>query len=536
MSENPEATRISAITDALVIVLFLIAIMLPLADRMFDLDRAPPLHEQRVPAPLPELPDSWAALRQFPPAFERYWNDTFGFRRALVRWYNHALVRLGTSPVPDKVTIGLGGWLFYMADGALDEYRGLRPFSAAELSRWQHVLEARRDWLADRGIPYLFVIAPNKETIYPEKMPWRIRRGRTHRLDELLDYLHAHSDFEVVDPRARLQSAKRRAQLYWKGDSHWNAHGAFLVTHDILRRLRRTNPKVRPFSASAVTVGRLQAGGDLIALVAFDDIWLEEGDGARLVAPRARATGTPTNVTSWTEVDDPTLPRGIFFNDSFGRVQNQFLAERFSRLRYVWQPVLDPTIVEDERAQIVIQEMVERFLLKPPPQDSAWLDDNSRVRAAFAASSTVLLDVPRDPRGITALDGASVDPTLNGDVAIRVDGPHGSTELASVDLGPDVVPTMRVVVESSGEGALEVYYQTREAPTYDGSRRAWWPLRPGRNVAWFVLAEPEVRAKIRLDFPGPGIHRLTAVEIRAVPRDTAAAPGDRRQGQLASPQ
>jgi len=529
MSGNPGATRISAITDAVVIVLFLTAIMLPLADSLFDLDHAPLLREQRVPAPLPELPRRWAALRRFPPAFESHWNDTFGFRRALVRSYNRALVNLGTSPTPDKVAIGRGGWLFYMAEGALDEYRGLRPFSAAELSRWQHVLEARRDWLADRGIPSVFVIAPSKEMIYPENMPRRIRRGPTHRLDQLLDYLRTHSDFEVLDPRARLRSAKRRADVYRKADSHWNGRGALLVTHQILRRLRRTHPQLRRFPSSAVTARPLRSGGDLIGMLGLDGVLLDEGDDVQLVAPRAHPTGTPTNVTSWTEVDDPTLPRGVFFHDSFGRQQTPFLAERFSRLRYVWQPVLDPMIVEDERAEIVVQEVAERFLLKPPPQDSAWLDDNSRVRGAFAASSTVLLDARRDPRGITALEGLSVVPTLNGDVAIRVGGLGGSTELASVDLGPDVVPTMRVAVESSGEGALEVYYQTREAPGYDGSRRAWWPLRPGRNVAWFVLAEPEVRAKIRLDFPGPGVHRLTAVEIRAVPRHTGAARGDRRE-------
>ena len=42
------------------------------------------------------------------------------------------------------------------------------------------LVEPREDWLAARGIVYLFGFAPAKPTIYPEHLPSGVRRGEGH--------------------------------------------------------------------------------------------------------------------------------------------------------------------------------------------------------------------------------------------------------------------------------------------------------------------------------------------------------------------
>ena len=83
------------------------------------------------------------------------------------------------------------------------------PFAAKDLDAWTRVLEERRDWLAARGIAYLFVVAPNANTIYPEYMPDRIRKASFRsRLDQLIDHLKANGFFNLVDLRPALRKAK----------------------------------------------------------------------------------------------------------------------------------------------------------------------------------------------------------------------------------------------------------------------------------------------------------------------------------------
>ena len=60
------------------------------------------------------------------------------------------------------------GWIFYIAKESLE------TTTDKELHQWKVLLEKRQQWLARRNIFYLFLIIPNKGTIYPEFMPANI--------------------------------------------------------------------------------------------------------------------------------------------------------------------------------------------------------------------------------------------------------------------------------------------------------------------------------------------------------------------------
>src|SRR5262249_33120358 len=97
----------------------------------------------------------------------------------------------------------------------------------------------RRDWARDRGAHFLFVVAPNKSSIYPEFLPDSGRLpNRPSRLDQVLDDLREHTDVEFVDLRPSLLGAKALGPVYYRFDTHWNDRGLVVAGAAILDQLR----------------------------------------------------------------------------------------------------------------------------------------------------------------------------------------------------------------------------------------------------------------------------------------------------------
>ena len=126
-------------------------------------------------APFPRLDGTWQSIAGFGDAVAHWFEDHFGFRAALVRWYGETrLFWLGVSP-SSTVIKGRNGWLFYAEDSALEDYVADTPFTEDELEEWRATLVATRDWLRDRGVEFVFTVAPDKHVIYPEQMPASLR-------------------------------------------------------------------------------------------------------------------------------------------------------------------------------------------------------------------------------------------------------------------------------------------------------------------------------------------------------------------------
>jgi len=128
--------RLRFLTDVALIVGFLVAVALPLADILVGLDPTPALTEKRRLAPPPRLGPGEMVSVSYIGALEGWWNDNFGFRRALVRQYSRLQLAFGLSPTK-SVILGKAGWLFFAEDDALASYRALRPFTAEELEVWR---------------------------------------------------------------------------------------------------------------------------------------------------------------------------------------------------------------------------------------------------------------------------------------------------------------------------------------------------------------------------------------------------------------
>ncbi|HXP60176.1 MAG TPA: hypothetical protein VN829_06770 [Dongiaceae bacterium] len=142
----------------------------------------------------------------------------------------------------EKVLLGRDGWLFYKPGV---QYLTQRPGTLWENSTAAQALAAivsLRDQLDARGIRLLVVPAPNKESVYPDKLTRRAERLPGVVCEEtrtLLSGLRA-AGVEVVDVFELFASARKAgagASLYLAQDSHWSPLGAQLAAEAVARRV-----------------------------------------------------------------------------------------------------------------------------------------------------------------------------------------------------------------------------------------------------------------------------------------------------------
>ena len=362
------------------VALFLTALWLPTLDSFFDLDKAPWLNEKRTPAPFPKIVLNATDLLALPAGLEAYYNDHFGFRRRLIRWEQHWKQDVFKESSRPDVMIGSDGWLFLTAMHMIENYRGVKRFTPDELQSWRSLLEKRRDWLIQRGIKYLFVIPPDKHSIYPEYLPtWMPEKGAETKLDQFFAYMKAHSTVDVLDLRPALLEAKKTARTYLYTDTHWNSFGGFIGYQSLMRALTRQFPDLDgplPLDAFELTPLK-ETGGDLSTMLGQD---MAEREGFQLTArpplqfPSARED-INIYARQWPKYMEPIYtenPTGknrlLMFHDSFSNSWVPFLGYHFKRVVYLWTYIWNSSVIEKEKPDIIVDEMLERSFNETDPK------------------------------------------------------------------------------------------------------------------------------------------------------------------------
>lgn len=348
--------------------------------------RGDTLHERRAPAPFPE----WRDGDHFAKGFEAYFDDRFGFRRSLVRLSNAINVEIfRTSPVK-RVMVGKAGWLYLDvrsqgrdAAGLIRHYYGAEPFTPAQLTGWKRAIEHQRDQAEGRGAHYLFFVAPDKGTIYPEHLPDSLDLRTPTALDQLSAELEATS-IATVDLRPPLRAAKELGKVYWRSGSHWTDLGAKVVDDEIVVELAPWFADLAPRPLEAHRITWIEGAGRGIAgMLHLEDRYGESRAELSPARPPAAAQLDDAAVrrslaksaalrevyerAPWPvfETGNPTLPRAVIVTDSFGAALMPFLSEHFERsvfLTRIIPPAQRLALIELERPDVVIEEIVERNL------------------------------------------------------------------------------------------------------------------------------------------------------------------------------
>jgi len=358
------------------IILFLAAIALPLvfSDKLAGKVSA---MEKRT---LAEFPRLLAEDGKLSPTFgsdlEKWIDDRVGLRvqaKSIQAFIDFKV--LNTSPSKD-VIVGSDGWFFYAGENNLEFAPVPRPLAQGELERIKQVQEAIQASMQKRGIKYVLVFIPSKESVYPEYMGGGFS-VRDTTVDIVADYLQKNTTIPVINLKPDLLEAKKSEQVYYKNDTHWNGLGSYTGYSVIIHGLNDLG--FIHSAPEAVTTSPSTHVGDLAVMMGGEDFLLPEAYDVIKKSPdhtveitsggdydRLKALMDPEQVSHFSEYQNTSAEKVklLIIGDSFfdGLRLPWLLAENFSQVDFVWTRFLKNEYVEQLKPDVVMVEMTERYI------------------------------------------------------------------------------------------------------------------------------------------------------------------------------
>lgn len=306
-------------------------------------------------------------------AFDSWFADRIGLRLVFIQIGTGFHVGLLQRPTARQVVFGRDGWMFWPDDGdkvpvTMADVRGHLRLEPREIRQIGEHLRAIRGRLAACGRTALVVVAPNKQSIYPEYLLGDHAVAASTRLDDLLERLDPGVSEMVIDPRPELRAARAGSgpHLYNKTDTHWNQLGAFHAYRKIVQALERTGRVSRPELASLAhydLVVQRYEGGDLAVRMLFSPWRFPDRDvilRPRPEVPAISATGPADG--GWTITNAQGRGALLLEGDSAAPPLADFLARHFESVVIPETGRFDGEVVARHRPDVVLLEVAERNL------------------------------------------------------------------------------------------------------------------------------------------------------------------------------
>jgi len=224
--------------------------------------------EKRIRAEFPEV-----NLKNFFNQIDKFAVDNFPLHDRFVALYSRLVNSVGDQINPDKAFRGHDGWLFIGNDfvHTIDKLQG-RITPHLENSEVLNRIIKLSNWFQEREVDVVFVLGPEKPSVYPEMLPAIITPSEQRYINPFLDRLLS-SNIKVADPTDALRERKHTNHVYFKTDSHWNQIGGSVAFESAINALDIHDCQSWRFIP---TGNRRQ--GDLLNLVGFREEQKEDAN------------------------------------------------------------------------------------------------------------------------------------------------------------------------------------------------------------------------------------------------------------------
>lgn len=220
--------------------------VVPFAGMFFAPSNEPVGNEQQTTLPSLKSEDG-SFNEEYLPQLGDYFSTHYAFRPQIISTDAEIQSNVfGTSNL-DSVVVGKDNWLYYSS--TLDNYLGKNLMSQRAIFNTLNNLEITQEYLNANKIDFLFTIAPNKNTLYPEYMPYYYsqRESENSNLKNFTSALEG-SKLNYCDLLTVLESSDE--VLYHEQDSHWNNKGALIAYNQILDSLGKEHNNYENAQAS----------------------------------------------------------------------------------------------------------------------------------------------------------------------------------------------------------------------------------------------------------------------------------------------
>ena len=280
---------------------------------------------------------------------------------------------LHTNAFPNKVVEGLDGWKFIgdKFSNALSESKGFLVFTETELLTIKEKLTKKRDYLKELGIDYYIAVAPNKLSVYGNKLPIS-KYGDLTKMKQFesickslnINYINLGNKFPNPDSE----------KLYYKTDTHWNFTAGIYAFNEVYDNLNKTytNHNLRNYNLKDLVKSESNALiGDLNDMLFIDrdekiiryEIKepIEVSDIKNHLEIPNNYVFNPTQYESRYKTDTNNL-KIMILNDSFFGYLKSFFVENFGESVLLWDHTFRKKLIKAEKPDIFFQEIVERNL------------------------------------------------------------------------------------------------------------------------------------------------------------------------------
>ena len=310
----------------------------------------------------PELKENGRWNKNFLSDAGSYFEDHFAFRQYMVTANSELYGAVFHMSPISKVVVGKKGWLYF--DGTLKDYQGTDVFTEREYFAVVHNLSLIQQYVEQQGSKFFLTIAPNKNSLYGEYMPYYLKSGSERNMSELPKRLK-NAGINYVDLFTAF--GNQDEILYFKRDSHWNVKGAVLAYNVLADAMEMEHETYLNVPVEQVRMHRGDLDLMLYPLAAekendyiYNNVW-----------KHFYVNNVSDNMDEWIEPCHPEKTGTLLmYRDSFGESLLPFFAEAVNKGYFSRLVPYNLTQIEQYNPDYVIIERVEReisdFMKKAP--------------------------------------------------------------------------------------------------------------------------------------------------------------------------
>ncbi|WP_187696246.1 alginate O-acetyltransferase AlgX-related protein [Xanthovirga aplysinae] len=301
--------------------------------------------------------------------YNHYFTDNFIFKTSLFKPFTIIKSSIFNSdPMPEKVVRGNNGWMFLgeSHSNVISESKGLTQYNSEELNRLKSNLNNQKKWLDEKGIAYFVAIAPNKHSVYGHYLPI-VKSANKSKLQQMKEAA-AQINLPLIDLSDYFMDYPNE-RLFHKTNTHWNDFGAFLGYRKLIHEIQKIYPEIK-----CMELGDLEKKIEISYqedLTKMLNIKIKE-ERILLKKKYEKAAKIPSQLevpnnffrlpqdyeNRYTS-DDNNL-KLLMFRDSFSEALIKYMSESFGESIFIWSYRFDKELIEKEKPDIVIMEIVER--------------------------------------------------------------------------------------------------------------------------------------------------------------------------------
>ena len=310
--------------------------------------------ENRKLAEFPKITKEDHINADFIDEFDDFINDRIGMRSILVSLNTKLRTGVFRESTEDSVILGKKGWLFY--SDTLPDYMGVATLSDRNINNIANTLKIVNEELDNQDVDFVFVIIPNKNSIYPEYMPsYYIPSGG----DNNRILLQRAMDSKGVNYSDVYGALKHNNEiLYQQTDSHWNYEGALIGYNKIMKDSNHPYLEINNMEFETVRDWDGDLGTMLYSVDAKKDYQLYPK--YEFTYEYTSHDKEPDSITLKTHGNMVENDNAIIYRDSFMNIGHKYFAEVFTDCVFSRALPYKLDLVKDNDADFVLIEIVER--------------------------------------------------------------------------------------------------------------------------------------------------------------------------------